>query len=170
MVEPGANWYVVQTKPQSEAKAASNLVRQGYEIYLPRYLKKRRHARKVDMVRAPLFPRYLFVAIDTAAQQWRSIYSTVGVSNLVCIGDAPACVAPGVIEQLKKREDDAGNIRMEKRAPFKPGAAVRVLDGAFDTCVGLCEEMTDSSRVAILLELLGRKVRVFLDIDSIAAA
>lgn len=170
MTEPRSNWYVVQTKPQSEAKAALNLERQGYEIYMPRYLKKRRHARKVDTVRAPLFPRYLFVAIDTAIQQWRNIYSTVGVSNLVCIGDAPACVAAGVIEQLKKREDDAGNIRMERRMPFKPGAAVRVLDGAFDTCIGLCDEMTDSSRVAILLELLGRKVRVFLDIESIAAA
>ena len=32
--------------------------------YLPRYLKRRRHARRVDIVAAPLFPRYLFVAID----------------------------------------------------------------------------------------------------------
>jgi transcriptional antiterminator RfaH len=170
MVEALARWHVVQTKAQSEAKAALNLARQGYEIYMPRYLKKRRHARKVDIVDAPLFPRYLFVAIDMATQRWRNIYSTIGVSSLVCIAGEPASVDAAVIEQLKKREDDSGHIRLDQRITFKPGAPVRVLDGAFDSCVGLCEGMTDQKRVAILLELLGRKVRVFLDVESIAAA
>ncbi len=71
-------WYVVQTQVNGEAKAAQNLLRQGYEIYLPRYLKRRRHARKVDFVAKPLFPRYMFVTIDMATQRWRSIQSTFG--------------------------------------------------------------------------------------------
>ena len=62
----GARWYVVQTQVNGEAKAAQNLLRQGYEIYLPRYLKRRRHARKMDFTAKPLFPRYMFVAIDIA--------------------------------------------------------------------------------------------------------
>ena len=41
-------WYVVQTQVNGELKAAQNLVRQGFEVYLPRYLKRRRHARKID--------------------------------------------------------------------------------------------------------------------------
>ena len=65
----GARWYVVQTQVNGEVKAAQNLLRQGFEIYLPRYLKRRRHARKVDFAAKPLFPRYLFVAIDVAAQR-----------------------------------------------------------------------------------------------------
>jgi transcriptional antiterminator RfaH len=36
-----APWYVVQTQVNAEPKAARNLVRQGFEIYLPRYLKRR---------------------------------------------------------------------------------------------------------------------------------
>ena len=50
----GARWYVVQTQVNGEAKAAENLRRQGYETYLPRYLKRRRHARKVDFTREAL--------------------------------------------------------------------------------------------------------------------
>ena len=61
--------------------------RQGYETYLPRYLKRRRHARKVDFAAKPLFPRYMFVAIDMATQRWRSVQSTIGVSRLVTNGD-----------------------------------------------------------------------------------
>ena len=71
----GARWYVVQTQINGEAKATQNLLRQGYEIYLPRYLKRRHHARKVDFTAKPLFPRYLFVAVNKAAQRWRSIQS-----------------------------------------------------------------------------------------------
>ena len=47
------------------------------------------------MVASPLFPRYMFVAIDVAVQRWRSIQSTIGVARLVCNGDHPAEV-PGV--------------------------------------------------------------------------
>ena len=78
MSTSGPSWYAVQTHPHSEAKAASHLERQGYTIYLPRYLKRRRHARKVEMIAAPLFPRYLFVAVDLETQRWRAIHSTSG--------------------------------------------------------------------------------------------
>src|ERR1700704_4281196 len=101
-----ACWYVVQTQVNGEAKAAQNLLRQGYEIYLPRYLKRRRHARKVDFTAKPLFPRYMFVAIDMATQRWRSIQSTFGVSRLVTNGNHPAIVPEGGIHSLKAREDD----------------------------------------------------------------
>ncbi|MGH9550353.1 MAG: transcription termination/antitermination NusG family protein, partial [Terriglobales bacterium] len=49
-------WYVVQTHPYAETKAAAHLGRQGFETYLPRYVKRRRHARRVNTVAAPLFP------------------------------------------------------------------------------------------------------------------
>ncbi len=84
-----------QTQVNGEAKAAQNLIRQGFEIYLPRYLKRRRHARKIDFTAKPLFPRYMFVAIDVATQRWRSIQSTFGVSHLISNGDDPATVPAG---------------------------------------------------------------------------
>src|SRR5664279_2121840 len=94
-------WYVVQTQPNAESKAVAHLERQGFATYLPRYLKRRRHARRVDVVAAPLFPRYFFVAADLAAQRWRSIYSTVGVSSIVCNGEIPSSVPDHIIASLK---------------------------------------------------------------------
>jgi transcriptional antiterminator RfaH len=165
-----ARWYVVQTQVNAEAKASNNLLRQGYEVYLPRYLKRRRHARKVDFTAKPLFPRYIFVVIDMATQRWRSIQSTFGVSRLVCNGDDPAPMAEGVLRSLKAREDSNGFIRMDRRPQFSQGERVRVLSGPFSDNLGLFEGMGDRDRVAILLDLLGRKVRVSIDADMVTAA
>jgi transcriptional antiterminator RfaH len=163
-------WFVAHTQPNAEAKAAVHLNRQGFHVYLPRYLKRRRHARRIETVAAPLFPRYVFVAVDLAAQRWRSIYSTIGVARLVCNGDDPAAVADAVVSALKSREDARGFITLDSRPGFRPGERVRVLDGAFSSCLGLFEGMADRERIAILLDLLGRKVRVVLDADLVAAA
>jgi transcriptional antiterminator RfaH len=167
---PTPAWYVVQTHVNAELKAAAHLARQGYVTYLPRYLKQRRHARKVDSVAAPLFPRYLFVTIDRLSQRWRSIQSTIGVAQLVCNGDAPSPVPESIIAELRNREDERGLVQLEFRPAFAPGDKVQVVDGVFAACFGLFEGMADRDRVAILLDLLGRKVRLVLDGGSVAAA
>jgi transcriptional antiterminator RfaH len=163
-------WYVVQTHTHAERKAITHLTRQGFSTYLPRYLKHRRHARRVETVIAPLFPRYLFVAIDRMTQRWRCIQSTVGVAHLVCNGEEPAMVPQDVIAELRHREDERGFIRLEVCPRFAPGDRVQVVDGVFSRCFGLFERMSDRERVAILLDLLGRKVRVVLDGGAVAAA
>jgi transcriptional antiterminator RfaH len=167
-VDAGA-WYVVQTQVNAEMKAARNLVRQGFGIYLPRFLKQRSHARKIEKVVAPLFPRYLFVCVDIATQPWRSIQSTFGVSHLVFNGPSPTPVSDDVLGLLKAREDANGFIQLDRRPRFLLGEKVRVLSGPFSDNLALFDGMGDRDRVAILLDLLGRKVRVSIDADMIAA-
>src|SRR6516225_9982737 len=171
MSVPGEGlWYVVQTQVNAELKAARNLLRQGFEIYLPRYLKRRSHARKIEKVPAPLFPRYMFVSIDIATQRWRSVQSTYGVSHLVLNGSEPAPVAGAVIDSLKARENTDGFVKLDQRPKFAIGEKVRVLAGAFAENLGLFDGMADRDRVAILLDLLGRKVRVSIEPELVTAA
>jgi transcriptional antiterminator RfaH len=79
-------------------------------------------------------------------------------------------VAETVINGLRRGEDERGFVRLEKRPAFRLGDKVRILDGVFGACLGLFEGMTDSERIAILLDMLGRKVRVVLDADAVEAA
>jgi transcriptional antiterminator RfaH len=143
MMSNQPRWYVAQTHPNAENKAVTHLGRQGFVTYLPQYLKRRRHARRVDVVPAPLFPRYLFIKIDTTIQRWRSIYSTVGVSQLVGSGDAPTPVSDQVVRMLKTREDEAGFIHLDHRSLFRVGDKIRVLEGVFCDCLGLYDGMSD---------------------------
>ncbi|MBR1199519.1 transcriptional activator RfaH [Bradyrhizobium sp. AUGA SZCCT0158] len=165
-----SHWYVVQTRVNSETKAARNLIRQGFETYLPRYLKNRSHAGKIEKVAAPLFPRYLFVQINIATQRWRAVQSTFGVSHLVTNGPSPVPVAEQVLCMLRSREDQRGFVKLDRRPQFSVGEKVRVLAGAFADNLGLFDGLGDRDRIAILLDLLGRKVRVSIEADMVAAA
>ena len=49
-------------------------------------------------------------------------------------------------------------------------ARVRIVDGSPSDRIGIYERMTDSERIVILLNLLGRAVRVELPMDAIDAA
>lgn len=168
ILEP--DWYVVQAHAHAEAKAQMHLARQGFETYLPRYLKRRRHARRTETVAAPLYPGYLFVTFNSAIHRWRSIHSTIGVTRLVCNGEVPATIGSAIINGLRSRENAEGFIELSRRSRFAAGDMIRVREGVFSDCLGLFESLGDRERVAILLDLLGRKVRVVLDEELVVAA
>jgi transcriptional antiterminator RfaH len=163
-------WYVVHTHARAEATAVAHLERQGFETYCPRYLKRRSHARRLTLEPAPFFPRYIFVAIDMATQRWRAVRSTLGVSYLVGGEKGPTSVTEAVVAELRASEDADGFIPMENRPRFLRGDRVRLRGGIFSAYSGLFDGMADSGRVAVLLDLLGRKVRVILDGTAISAA
>lgn len=161
-------WYVAQTLVRAEERARINLERQGFEAYLPRYQRERRHARRRDLIKAPLFPGYIFVHLDLEAQTWRSINGTFGVSQLVSFGERPAAVPDGVVEEIAARENKDGLIRLQPRS-FHKGEALRIVSGALSECFGLFERMADRDRVILLLDLLGRKVRVKAPMAALAS-
>ncbi len=164
-----ARWYVVHTQPHHEGRAEMNLRRQGFSTYLPRYLRRRSHARRVETVARPLFPRYLFVALDMARDRWRSIHSTFGVSHIVQAGDAPAPLPEGVVDEIRARETAEGYVALGLPPGVGPGSPVRLLDGLFLDCRGTLDRMVDAQRVTVLLTLLGRDVRVQVAAGSVAA-
>lgn len=163
-------WYVVQTHPNGERKAAWHLEQQGFVVYMPQYLKRWRHARKTEMRPAPLFPRYLFIAMDIAQARWRAVRSTIGVSDLICNGDRPASVPDKIVEEVRAREDEKGLLPLRHASPFKQGEAVAVIEGSLAGATGFFDCFKDSDRVFLLLELLGRPMRVQLPASAVAAA
>lgn len=164
------HWHAVQTKPGQEDKAAFNLRRQGYGVYLPKYARLRRHARKTERVARPLFSGYLFVAVDAGRQGWRAINSTLGVARLVAATDAPIAVPEAVIEGLRAREGGDGCVRLEPQRHLRSGDKVRVTEGAFESFLGLYEGLTEGERALVLIDFLGRKVRALIDPEALAAA
>jgi transcriptional antiterminator RfaH len=165
----GQNWYVAFTQPNGETRAAMHLRNQGFPTYLPRF-RRRRSGRQPEKVIAPLFPRYIFLGIDLDRQRWRSVNGTIGVTHLVCHGERPTAIDEGIIAAIANREDIDGLVRLARASSFQPGQAVRVTDGVFMDQIGLYECLCDQDRVRILLNLLGRKVRVALEAEAVVAA
>jgi len=162
-------WCAVQTHARAEDKAAFHLRRQGYAVFLPKHLKRRKHARRIDWVPAPLFPRYLFVAIEPGVTSWWSISSTVGVSQLVRLGNQLAAVPQKIIDQLESRQDDKGLVKTHVGCGFKAGDKVKIIRGPLGDLEGLFHCPNDEERVTVLLNLMGREVKVRVPLETVYA-
>ena len=117
----------------------------------------------------PLFPRYLFVALDLLATRWRPILSTVGVSDLVRHADVPTPVADGIVEEIREREE-TGMFDTTRPGNFKAGDLVRVIEGPFAELISRFHSMADAERVFVLFDLLERQVTTRLSSGVIAPA
>jgi transcription antitermination factor NusG len=153
-------WYVARTRAQREPEAARQLTNQGFRAFLPRHLKNRRHARKVETISAPLFPRYIFTILDLTRDRWRSVNGTLGVERLLVSAGEPQPVPRGLVERLILAANPQGNIQFDFH--LKEGQAIKVTAGPFANLVGQMERMDDTGRVRVLLEIMGGTVRVAL--------
>lgn len=156
---PSYRWYVAQSSPRKEAVAAQNLENQGFTAYCPRVRRTRRHARKFSTINEPLFPGYLFVAIDVAEQPWRSINGTLGVTRILTDGAGPVALQDGVVEQIMS-VTGADNGPASSGPTPQVGQSARLRTGPFADIVGCIVGMTAGNRVKVLLRLMNRDVMI----------
>ena len=160
-------WIVVMTKPNCEGIAEENLLQQGYGCYYPRF---KAVLKSKQVVKRPLFPRYIFAFVD---QAWYSIKGTRGVSYVLMDDTGPARISASVIESLRSKEDDDGFILLGKRSPtekFEKGESVRATEGPLMGLDLIYDGMAAVDRVRVLTSLLGRQVPVTIDPNSLISA
>lgn len=161
-------WYAVQCQPHRERGAAAHLANQDFEAFLPCREKTRRHARKIETVRVPFFPGYLFVRLDLTRDRWRSVNGTFGVVRIVMQGERPAPAPRGVVEALKDACGEDGMLCWQ--AALTPGQSVRILTGPFTDFIGELDQLTDAGRVRVLLNIMGGHTPVFLPRACVVSA
>ncbi len=163
---PRGRWHLVQTKPRQERLACENLLRQHYETYLPLV---RVHARRKGQASAriePMFPRYLFVRLRPALDNYAPIRSTLGVTQLVRFGDAYALAPDLLVDGLKAATDEHG-VRDLPPARLTPGVRVELLDGVLAGYEAIFTARRGRDRVAILLEIAGRQLEMEVRDDAL---
>lgn len=163
-------WFVAVSKPNGDDFAKERLKERGYEVFAPKCRVKRSHARKIEVVERPLFPRYVFVGCSSE-QPFHPLLSTPGVSFLLRSAyGIPLNIRPGLLREIERRcERDGGAVNLvpeEKVARFKPGQTVRVTKGpmaGLEAVFVKCER----TRVAVMLSMFGREAPAQLSIDEI---
>ena len=155
---PAKSWFLIYAKPRQEETAKTQLSRQGYGVYLPMTQQTRkRGVRRITSIE-PLFPRYLFIHLNTCTDDWGPIRSTVGVSALVRFGMEPALVPEDLISLLQSRESESG-LHVWVMPGFHAGQAVRVTHGVLQDYEGIFVADNGRERAVVLLDILGRKAR-----------
>jgi len=169
-IQGGERWYAVCCKPRQEAVAEENLLRQGFQVYLPRIrMRQRRRGQWLDAVEV-LFPRYIFIRVDPQRRSTATVRSTRGVLGLVRFGGQPAVVPDEVMQALLRREDAASGLHQDRRPLFRSGEAVKLVDGPLSGMEAVFTQQDGEQRVILLLELLGKANRVSVNRDWIARA
>ncbi|MBD8600020.1 transcription/translation regulatory transformer protein RfaH [Pseudomonas sp. W2Oct36] len=160
-----ARWYLIQTKPRQEARAAEHLQRQQFECYRPV-----KHGEKKRGSRAPaeeeLFPGYLFIHMDQASDNWYPIRSTRGVARIVTFGGMPVPVQDALIEQIRQRL--LAPLAPPARVAFQEGETVRITAEGFNDVEAIFLAADGDERAVILLNLLQREQKVSLPVSSLS--
>ena len=153
-----SHWYLIHTKIRQEAVALSNLERQGYRCFLPLCHAEKLRRGKLQVVQEPLFPRYLFIRLDTdtQSQSWSPIRSTLGVSRLVMFGQTPGRVGDELIERLQAQH----NASTPAQTLFQPGDPVTITQGPFAGLEAMYQMACGEERVMVLLDFLSKQVKM----------
>ena len=157
-------WYLVQSKPRNEMRALENLVRQGYETYLPLIEVERLQRGKLLRKQEPLFPRYLFLHLEEGNDNWGPIRSTLGVAGMVRFGQAYAAVPDPVIVAIRERTQEI------RETLFATGDAVQVVSGPLVGLEGVFEIADGEQRSFVLLEFMQKQQRISVSTADLRAA
>lgn len=172
MIEHSENryWYVACCKPRQEVVAEENLLRQGFDVYLPRMkMARRRRGQWLDTIEV-LFPRYIFICLNPLLRSTASVRSTRGVVDLVRFGGQPAKVPGSVIDALLRRANSDSGLHEDIRPLFNEGDLIRLVDGPLSGMEAVFAEQDGGKRVSVLLELLGKAHKVQVSRDWVAQA
>lgn len=155
------SWWVVHTKPQQEAQAITHLEQQGMMTYCPMFQQESISQRQVKLRLTPLFPRYVFVlANEVTQQQVHRIRSTVGVSQLIKLGDVPCTLGATLMLTIMAME--ASHLQNTEWY-FKADDAVLITGGLYQGLEGVYQMDQGLERAVVLLNLLQHPTRLAID-------
>ena len=164
-VKDGLRWYTIQTKPGKETLVEKSLRDLRLEVFLPWLRVRRRIGTRYQRVLVPLFPSYLFCYLDLIVAGKAARYSA-GVKDFVNFGNCIPEVELAAIQALRERCTN-GVAEIQKRIR-EIGERVMIREGALSGLEAMFEqEMGGGQRVAVLLEILGRRTRVVLSSEMI---
>lgn len=160
LIQPGLRWYAMQTKAKKEKEVAQRLSDLQLETFMPWLRERRRIGSKFRWTLVPLFPSYLFCRLDLFVSGKAARYSP-GVRDFLKFGNEISEVGDEII--LGLRERCPRGIAEVAPLALKPGQPVAIKEGPFAGLDALFEKkMKGSDRVAVLLEILGRRTRLTL--------
>lgn len=165
------DWYVVATKPQSEALASRSIARLGFSAYGPTMPVEVRSGRNggLAIVQRPIFPHYLLVPFDAFRDPWPRIASAFGVSRILTTGAPewrPLRLPTGFVERLMSAMPDA--LPAPNAVDFQVDDEVTVKGGAFDGHIARIKTLDRRGRCTLLLRILGGEMDLRTEVARIA--
>jgi transcription elongation factor/antiterminator RfaH len=156
-----SEWYVLHTKSRFENTTCEALARKTIEVFLPKILVQSKRRDRRVMLKAALFPGYLFVKTDLHPSHHLEILKTAGAVRLIGNRKGPLPVSPKTIDSLKIITETDQQVTTGSR--FNSGDRVVVVRGSFTGVIGIFSQYRGKDRVIVHIEALGQFAAVEVD-------
>jgi transcription termination/antitermination protein NusG len=160
------DWYVVHLRSRHHAHVETNLHELGYKVFAPTYSPLARIGGRAHRSKQPLFPGYLFCALNP--ERRLPVLMVGGVIGILGAGKTLIPVAPEEIDAIRRAV--ASGLYYEPVPNFLPGDRVRVASGPLAGVVGVVAQHKGVRSLLISISLLNRSVAVELDKTSLEPA
>lgn len=150
-------WVLIYTKAKEEKKANENLQKQGFKTFLPLISPSNKNIEFKSPV--PVFPRYLFAQINLETDNWSSIKSSYGVSQIVMFSEKFTSIPNNTIQLIQDKLNEEGVYKEDiSIADYKKGDPVHIKEGRFAGIDAIFFSKKSKDRVRLLLKLLNTSV------------
>jgi transcription antitermination factor NusG len=167
-------WYVLRVIVGTEETVVHKLQQwTGFDAFCPWVVESQLRRTRAVEVRRPLWPSYAFVSWPRGdAGCWHRVVGAEGEGRMMGIwgiigGASPTVVPADVVDAWVQRANRDGVIidiaeKLEElRRGFGKGSEVRLIGGAWDGHVGVCQ-WADDRGVSVRIELFGRDIALYL--------
>ena len=149
-------WIAVYTKPRHEKTVENELLKKGFEVYLPLLKQRRKWSDRKKWVEFPLFRSYIFV--KTEIKNALFVLQTLGVVKVVKFGGEVAVIQNDSIQAIKLMIE--GGYSPEATDYFVKGDPVEVKDGPLKGLVGEVIRVDNHDRLVVRVDAIQHSVSV----------
>ncbi|NOZ47060.1 MAG: UpxY family transcription antiterminator [Chlorobi bacterium] len=161
------HWYPLYTKSRHEKTAYNQLLKFGYEAFLPLQKTVRQWSDRKKIVELPLISSYVFVRIPK--NKLYDVVNIYGISRYISFNGLPAIIQDNEIELLKLAIENKNEIEVADRN-FKKGTEIKFSTGIFKGYSGKVIKQSGKNKLVVELESMGKTILITVDISQLKAS
>ena len=152
-------WIAVYTKPRHEKTVENELLKKGFEVYLPILKERRKWSDRKKWVEFPLFRSYIFVRTEIKNSLF--VLQTMGVVKVIKFGGEVAVIQNDSIRAIKLMIE--GGYMPEAIDYFVKGETVEVKSGPLKGLIGEVIRVDNSDRLLVRVDAIQHSISVQID-------
>ena len=153
-------WYPLYTKSRFEKQAYAQLIKLGYDAFLPLQKTIRHWSDRKKIVEVPLISSYIFVRIPR--NKLYDVVNVYGISRYLSFNGQPATVRDEEIELLKLALENKNEIEV-KDGLLNFGTEVKFTTGVFSGYSGKVIKQSSKNKLVVELESMGKTMLITVD-------
>ena len=162
---PGLTWTPVRTKPRQEKKLAEYCKSKSVKYYLPLKINARRYNRRTVEFTLPMFPGYIFCALNE--ELYRSLLISGTIVYRIQMDENSEKRLIGDLNDLIDFENMAQQAKIQVRPEIVSGVKITVKSGPLMGISGIVEKRENTTVLSVNVEILGQSVSAAIDIEDV---